>query len=172
MLLRPHPDHRSLPRASEQQCAAVDSECASCGACLAAGTCECLYKAAGSVCTSLTTERTQETALAAWGGDELKLLVWNTFGVANEGETAEEAVARFEEIGEYIRDGPANVVCLQEVFNGDLAQALVDRLSGRLPHMSRLTFGDGPSRNSGLFFASQFPILRQVRARARVSCDT
>ena len=145
-----------------QRCESVESECAACGTCLLDATCNCDYRPTGSVCEGKVTEKLAETALSAWDHDEFVVATWNTFGVANNGQSAAETLTRFQEIGDLIRDSDFNVVCLQEVFERSARQALVDRLSGRLPHIARQTFGDGPSKDSGLFFASQFPIIEQT----------
>ena len=144
-----------------QVCAQEDSECSACGPCINDGTCTCEHTVTGSVCSGVTTEGASDDARNLWGGDRVVLATWNLFGVANRGETAAQTLARFEEIGDLIRDGSANIVALQECFQSDATQALVNRFAGRLPHMSRQSFGDGPSKNSGLFFASQFPIVEE-----------
>src|SRR4051812_36822725 len=54
-----------------------------------------------------------------------------------------------------------SILCFQEVWKDEVRQNLTISLSKDFPFMMEKAFGNGPSKDSGLFLASKFPILSQ-----------
>jgi hypothetical protein len=89
-----------------------------------------------------------------------KALSWNLFGVGTS-ETTAQLISRQSLIATKILSGGYDILCLQEVWNRGVRDSLRSTLANDYPYITRQTFGDGPNRDSGLFFASKHPVLLQ-----------
>jgi len=140
-----------------KQCGAAESHCAACGSCIARGTCTCSSGGTeGGVCSRVVPPTISAAAERKWTTDRVTVMTWNVLGVRAVTRERTQAIASS------VLASTANIVALQEVFTADMAELLQRAFAQDLPHMSHRSFGNGPNTVSGLFLASQFPVVDEA----------